>query len=284
MAAMLFGITVVAQRALAVEGVPALTVVGLRYGVAAAVLLTFLAVRRRSALPVRGERVRALCLGGGYALQAALFYLALQHGSAGTVALLFYVYPAMIMAIEVGIGRVRPGPVFVLALFLACAGAGVVVVTGRGVHVSAAATALALASAVCIAVYLVTNAWLLPRTAATVSAAWVSFGTAAFTLATGSFHGVPALEAAQWRWLLIAGVTTGAATACMYAALSRWPASRVAVVLALQTVVALWLGAWLLGEPVGVAQVLGGGAILTAAAVSTRARNRAPGPVAAAPP
>ncbi len=45
---------------------------------------------------------------GGYALQAVLFYLALRHGSAGTVAMLFYVYPAIVVLIEVVIGRVRP--------------------------------------------------------------------------------------------------------------------------------------------------------------------------------
>lgn len=274
-AAVLFGVTVVAQRALAVDGLPALTVVGLRYAVASLLLLAFASVRGYPLLPVPGERLRALLLGGaGYALQAVLFYLALGEGSAGTVAMLFYVYPAIVMVLEALSGRVRPSPVVVLGVLLACSGAGVVVAAGREVQVSTAGAALALASGACIAGYLVVNARLLPRTAATVSAAWVSLGTATSTLSLSAVRGVSSIDGEQWRWLLVAGVTTGVATACMYAALARAPASQVAVVLALQTLVALWLGAWLLGEPVVAAQVVGGAAILAAAWVSARARER----------
>jgi drug/metabolite transporter (DMT)-like permease len=274
-AAVLFVVTVVAQRALAVDEVPALTVVGLRYAIASGLLLVFLSLRGRPLLPAPGERVRAVLLGGaGYALQAVLFYLALRQGSAGTVAMLFYVYPAIVMVLEVLTGRVRPGPVFVLGVLLACAGAGVVVAAGSGVYVSPAGAALAVASGACIAAYLVINARLLPRTPATVSAAWVSLGTATSTLVISSLGGAPRVEAGHWPWLVVAGVTTGVATACMYAALASAPASRVAVVLALQTLVALFLGAWLLGEAVSAAQIAGGAAILAAAAVSTRARER----------
>ena len=141
-------------------------------------------------------------------------------------------------------------------------------------QISPAGAGFALASAVCIAVYLAVNARLLPRTPAAVSAAWVSIGTAVSTLSLAVLGGLPALDAGQWSWLVVAGVTTGAATACMYAALARVDASRVTVVLALQTVVALALGAWLLGEPVGAAHVLGGSAILVAVGISTLAVGR----------
>jgi len=274
-AALLFGVTVVSQRVLAVDEVPALSVVGLRYGIAALLLLSFLAVRGQPLMPERGERLRAALLGaGGYSLQAVLFYLALRNGSAGTVAMLFYVYPAIVLVIEVLTGRTFLGPVFVLCVLLACAGAAVVVGWGDTLQISPAGAGLALASAVCIAVYLAVNARLLPRTPAAVSAAWVSIGTALSTLSLAALGGLPALDVGQWSWLLVAGVTTGAATACMYAALARADASRVAVVLALQTVVALGLGAWLLGEPVGAAHLLGGSAILVAAALSTLVAGR----------
>jgi len=60
----------------------------------------------------------------------------------------------------------------------------------------------------------------------------------------------------------------------MYAALARMDGSRIAVVLALETVVALALGGWLLAEPVGAAHVLGGSAILPATALSTLVAGR----------
>jgi drug/metabolite transporter (DMT)-like permease len=55
------------------------------------------------------------------------------------------------------------------------------------------------------------------------------------------------------------------------------------VVLALQTLVAAGLGAWLLDEAVGAAHLLGGVAIIGAAALSSRARQR-PAPPGAHPP
>jgi drug/metabolite transporter (DMT)-like permease len=141
-AALLFGITVVAQRALALDGVPALSIVGLRYVIGALLLLIFLAGRRQALVPEAGERLRAILLGaGGYAVQAVLFYLALRHGSAGSVAMLFYVYPAIVVLIEVVIGRVRPGPLLLLSVLLACAGAAGVVTAGRAVQVTASGRA-----------------------------------------------------------------------------------------------------------------------------------------------
>ncbi len=134
--------------------------------------------------------------------------------------------------------------------------------------------ALVLASSVCIAVYLTVNAGLLPRMPPAVSAAWVSMGTALSTLVVAGEQGIPPLDARQWLWLGVAGGTTGAATACMYAALARASASKVAVLLALQTLVALALGAWLLGEPVGAVHLVRVVAILSAVALAGRARER----------
>jgi drug/metabolite transporter (DMT)-like permease len=274
-AALLFGMTVVAQRALALDGVPAMSVVGLRYAIGAALLLVFLAGRRQPLVPEAGERLRAILLGaGGYAIQAVLFYQALRHGSAGSVAMLFYVYPAIVVLIEVVVGRVRPNPLLILSVLLACAGAAGVVTAGRAVQVTALGAGLALSSAVCIAVYLTVNAELLPRTGPAVSAAWVSMGTALSTLVVAGVQGIPSLNGGQWVWLGVAGGTTGAATACMYAALARASASRVAVLLALQTLVALALGAWLLDEPVGVAHVVAVVALLSAVALAGRAHAR----------
>ena len=152
-AALLFGTTVFAQRALAMDGIPTLSVVGLRYATAALLLLSFLASRGLPLQPERGERLRAAGLGAvGYALQAVLFYQALRNGSAGTVAMLFYVYPAIVLVIEVLTGRLRPGLVFLLSVLLATSGAAMVVGSGRSVEVTPAGAVLALASAACIAV------------------------------------------------------------------------------------------------------------------------------------
>jgi drug/metabolite transporter (DMT)-like permease len=267
---------VVAQRAVARGGLPALTAVGLRYAIAAALLLVVLAARGRPVLPAPGERLRAFALGAvGYAVQAVLFYSALRYGAAGTVALLFYVYPAIVLCLEAVTGRLRAGPGLAVAVVLACAGAGVVVSAGEAAYVTRTGAALALASALCIAVYLVVNSRLLPRSGAAAAAAWVSLGTAASTLTLSVGGGLPSVTAAEWGWLAVAGATTGVATALMYAALARVAASRVAVLLALQTLVVLGLAHLLLGEPVGTVQLAGCAAVIGAAALSARSRERA---------
>ena len=82
-----FGVTIVVQRRLASRGLSVTAALAVRCGIAGAVLLAYLALRGAPLRPVRGERSRALLLGAiGYAGEAALFYLALQRGSAAAVA------------------------------------------------------------------------------------------------------------------------------------------------------------------------------------------------------
>ena len=100
-AALSFGVVVVVQRSLAKEELPVSTVVGGRYLIASVLLFGALGASRRSLMPVPGERLRALLLGlVGYVVHSSLFYLALGHGTAAAVAMLFYLYPAVIAVIE----------------------------------------------------------------------------------------------------------------------------------------------------------------------------------------
>ena len=104
-----YGITVIVNRELATRGFGPSATLGIRFSIAALVLLGLLAIRRRPLLPVPGERVRALLLGlVGYAVESSLFYRGIQRGSAAAVALLFYSYPALVTIIELVTGRQRP--------------------------------------------------------------------------------------------------------------------------------------------------------------------------------
>jgi drug/metabolite transporter (DMT)-like permease len=87
-------------------------------------------------------------------------------------------------------------------------------------------------------------------------------------------RGIPPLDARQWSGWASPVARPVRATACMYAAMARASASRVAVLLALQTLVALALGAWLLDEAVGAVHLLGVVAILSAVALAGRAHER----------
>jgi len=270
---MLFGITVVIQASLRKHGVGAMAAVGLRYLISAVVCAAVLASRSSAVLPVRGERWRALLLGAiVYAVQAVLFYIALGHGTAGAVSMLFYTYPVMVLAITLVRTR-RPLTGRVAAAGLAsCAGAGLLVAAGSSVVVDAAGIGLALASSACAAGFLVANNDLLPRSPSLAAAAMVSTGVAISTCAAAPlFGGFGSLSAESWGLLLAAGAATGLGTAAMYTALAALGAPRTSAILAAQTAVAVAGSWWVLGEPVVAGQLVGGAFIFMAVVLASRA-------------
>ena len=266
---MMFGTVVVMQRLLIEEGIATEAAVGLRYLVGGLVCLGILAGLRRPVAPVRGERLRAFLLGALlYGMQAVLFYQALQHGTVATVSLLFYTYPALILIASLALGLRRWSWYAGAAALMSAVGAALVVVSGREVGIDPIGIALALGSACFVTVFLLINKRLLPLSPALSASAWVSFGVAASTLtvavAQGQIHDISGRAA--WL-LLISGALTGLGTAGMYVALAALGPPRTAVLLSLQTVVAVSGSALVLGQPLLAGQLLGGALIISAIAL-----------------
>jgi drug/metabolite transporter (DMT)-like permease len=265
-AVLLFGITVVIQGQLVRLEVTAFTSVGLRYVGSTVVCVLLLVVTRRSLAPVAGERVPAFLLGAvAYALQAILFYAALEHGSPGAVSLLFYTYPVLVLLIAVAL-RLKPWAwTAAISAVLSVAGAAVLISTGRSIVIDPTGVVLALSSSVCVAVYLFANQRFLPRSSALVVSAWVSAGVATSTLLMSVVTGTQGtVTSGAWLWLGISGVTTGVATALMYVALAHLGAPTTSVILSMQVVVAVAGSDLFLGEPITAGQLAGGMGILTA--------------------
>lgn len=288
-AVLLFGATVVLQAALHRRGIPAMAAVGLRYLISAAVCAGILAARRNPVLPVSGERARAFLLGAlVYALQAVLFYLALGHGTAGAVSIMFYTYPVMVLAVVLARTRRRPTPRIGAAALASAGGAGLLAGAGGSVVIDGAGVALALSSSACAAGFLVANNDLLPRSPALAAAAFVSVGVAFSTLVlTPLTGGTGTIDGPALALLLSSGAATGLGTAAMYVALARIGAPRTSSVLVAQAGVAV-LGSWLfLGDPVVAAQLAGGACIVAGVVLAAGARAAAPaptqGPVTPAP-
>jgi drug/metabolite transporter (DMT)-like permease len=272
-AVVLFGATVVLQASLHRRGVAAMVAVGLRYVVSAVVCAAILAAGRRAVLPVPGERARAFLLGAlVYAVQALLFYVALGHGTAGAVSMLFYTYPVMVLAIVLVRTRRRPTARISAAALASCSGAALLVGAGSSVVLDGTGAALALASSACAAGFLVANNTLLPRSASLGAAAMVSAGVATSTLLLAPFFGgAGTLEGWSWCLLIAAGTATGLGTAAMYTALASLGAPRTSAILAAQTAVAVTGSWWLLDDPVVLAQLVGGAFIFAAVVLSSRA-------------
>ena len=251
----------------------------MRFGVSALVLFGLLAVLRRGLLPARGERLRPMLLGAiGYALESALFYSALQRGTAAAVALLFYVYPAIVTVLEVVSGRAVFSGRLLGALGLSIAGTALIVVSGGEVDISRAGILLALGSALSFAVYLLASRRAVTHTDPMVNGAWVAAGASLSLTVQGLVTGGLRNPGSDW-WLMVAnGVATAAAFSLLFAALRSLGASRTAVVMTLEALSAVLLAALLLGETIGAVQLAGGAAILAATILisTTRAEVATP--------
>lgn len=251
---------------------PAATL-SIRFGVSALVLFGLLLVLRRGVVPARGERLRPLLLGAvGYAVESALFYSALQRGTAAAVALLFYVYPAIVTVLELVSGRAVFSGRLVGALGLSIAGTALIVVSGGDVAISSAGILLALGSALSFAVYLLASGRATTVTDPMVNGAWVAMGASLSLTVQGLATGGLRSPGSDW-WLMVAnGVATAAAFSLLFAALRSLGASRTAVVMTLEVLSAVVLAALLLGETIGPVQLVGGAAILAAVVLISSAR------------
>lgn len=278
-----FAVTIVVQRRLATTGIRPTSVLSVRFGIASLVLLALLAVTRRPLRPAPGERLWALGLGAvAYAVEAGFFYLALERGSAGAVALLFYSYPALVTVLEVATGRQPLRPRTVVAVGLSMVGAALVVVAGDEVDISAGGVAFAFAAAGVFSGYLIVSSRVIRRSEPRTTAAWVAGGASLSLFAAALLGRGLDVPAGAIDDIVLNGVATAFAFALLYAALLRLSPGPAAVVMTLEAFGSVALAAIVLNEVVAPLQLLGGVAIVGAAAtVALESRSTAD---AATPP
>jgi drug/metabolite transporter (DMT)-like permease len=266
-----FGSVVVLGRiATRPGGLPVPTLLSIRFAIAAALLTVTLVALQQPLRAAKGEGWRLATLGvGGYAVEAALFFTALGHGTAAAATLLFYTYPVVVSAIAFVMGRKLPGWLLGAALACAVGGAAIVVVAAGGVEIDSPGIAYALGASVTFSLFLVGADAVLRETNPLVGAMWVSAAAAAglgiYAAATGD-----AAWPMGWRQggpvLAMAALTAGAFV-CLFAGLRRLGAVRTAIISACEPLVAAMLAAVFLGE-VAHPGTIAGGLLIVAGAVS----------------
>src|SRR6266496_1241985 len=116
-----------------------------RFGFAAFLLAGAILVLRLPFQAAPGEGLKLIGLGAfGYATEAFFFFAALNHGTAATVTLLFYTYPAMVLLLSLASGRGLPGALRASALGATMAGSALVVLSSEGIDISEAGILFAL--------------------------------------------------------------------------------------------------------------------------------------------
>jgi drug/metabolite transporter (DMT)-like permease len=275
LAALCFGSIVVLGKHELEGGITVYSLLAIRFGVAAGVLFALLVALRRPLAAAEGERaglaVLAVC---GYAVEATLFFLALEHGTAAAVTLLFFIYPVVVTLMSWAAGGGRPGRLTLLALACAVSGAAVVVATGTGLSIQARGVVAAVGAATTYSAYLVGADRVLRRTSPLTSAMWVSAGASLGLFAFASLTGNGSLPDGwdEWWPVIGMGLATAAAFVCLLEGIRRIGAVRTAIVSAMEPLAAAALAVLFLGESVTGGIALGGALILVGAVAASLAR------------
>ena len=265
------------------HGVDAETLLALRMGYSLPVFVAMgLRARGNAANPLTGtDALHLFGLGVlGYYLASYLDFLGLDYISAGLERLILFSYPSLVIvlsALFLGTALTRRTGA---ALLLCYAGIALALVHDvraigdqRAVLIG---SLLVFASALSYALYLMGNGLVVGRLGTARVTAWAS--TAACLMAIGQFVLLRPLSALDQPWqvhalaLAMAVFSTVLPVWCLSEAIRRIGAGPVALTGSLGPIVTLALGALLLDEPLGLAQL--GGAALVIGGVTVMARGR----------
>ena len=247
----------------------------LRFGGQSLLLFTVLVLLRKPLFPAPGERLPLILAATiGYGTEAALFFSALNHGKAGAVTLLFYLYPVWVMLATIALDRRPPGWRLFVALLLALGGSAVVIVGGGEVEVAPRGILLALATSLVYTAYLITADRTIRRTDPVTAAAWLGAGAATANVVFAFAFGVHDLPAASsWPFLVGMAVFSAGAFAAMLGGLQLVGAVRNAIIGVMEPLGVAVLAAFFLDEPITAATAIGGTLILGGAILATLVRT-----------
>ncbi|MCY1036769.1 EamA family transporter [Corallococcus sp. BB11-1] len=258
------------------------TLLFLRFTLAGLVLTCVMLARRRR-WP-RGRVLLGLVLLGalGYFAEGSAYFVALQHASAGLVALLLYLFPALVAVLQVALGREHLSRTRWLAVALALAGTALTV--DPGPDAKPLGIALGVLSAVIYAVYVLSSARVVgpagPLGASTVILLSAGLAFGALMLAKG-----PSFPQTAGGWGAVAGLSllsTVVAVLTFFAGLERIGPVNTSLLSTLEPVMAVVLGALFLGERLSLRQGAGGLLILVAVVVLAGSDPARPEPVSRA--
>ena len=262
--AVAFGAMAIFARFAYGAGADVLGILVLRFAIAGGILaLVMLATRRP--WPRGRALVVAILMGAiGYVGQSVTYFVALNHASAGLVALLLYAYPTLVCLLAAAfLGQpLTKRTVAILAVSFV----GIALTLGGG-QGTATGIALGLAAALFYSVYIVVGARELSGTDALASTTVVCLSAAA-TLGLASCFRAPQFPTAAVGWAAIAAIalfSTLVAIIAFFAGLKRVGPAVASIVSTLEPVVTVALAWVILGESLSAVQLLGGALVLAAA-------------------
>jgi drug/metabolite transporter (DMT)-like permease len=265
-----FGVMPVFARLAYNAGADPITVLFLRFAIAA-VVMNVIMVASKTPYP-RGPILLELILLGaiGYVGESLTYFLALEMASAGLVALLLYIYPALVTALSAIFLKEHLTPVKIVALFLALSGTALTIrITSGG---SLLGILLGIAAAVDYAIYILLGSRIVRRSGPIASTTVIITSTACVYASIVAFR-VTAFPTTSTGWIAIiaiALISTVLAFVTFFAGLKRIGPTRASTLSTFEPIVAVVLAAIVLGETISPIQVVGGVLILTAVVLLAR--------------
>jgi len=265
-----FGAMAIFARLAYDGGADVTAVLFLRFALAAPCMAVLLRVRG-----LRWPRGRTLAglaaMGGvGYVGQSLSFFTALTMASASLVALLLYLYPAIVTVLATVVLGARLTRPRIVALALAMVGTALTIgpeLSGRPLGI-----ALGASAAVIYSVYILVGSRLTPRSGALPSST-VIMTAAAAVYAVVVLVQRPAFPATAGGWAAvgaIALISTVVAITTFFAGMSRLGAADASTLSTLEPIVTVVLAAAVLDERISPVQLAGGGLILGAVVLLAR--------------
>ncbi|HEX5629179.1 MAG TPA: DMT family transporter [Usitatibacteraceae bacterium] len=268
-----FGAMAIFARFAYASGANVTGILSARFAIAGALLASIMVLTGRR-WPRGRPLLVAIGMGAiGYVGQAACFFAALNHASAGLVALLLYAYPTLVVLLAAVFLHEKLTAARLALLAGSFAGLALTLGGGQG---TATGIALGLAAAAFYSVYIVIGARELGHVDALASTTVVCLSAAA-TLALSALFTEPRFPGAAWGWAAIGAiaiVSTVVAILAFFAGLKRVGPAVASIVSTLEPVVTVALAWLVLGESLTALQLAGGAVVLACAALLARGKNR----------
>jgi drug/metabolite transporter (DMT)-like permease len=206
-----------------------------------------------------------------YVTQSLLYFVALTVASSALVALLLYVYPAIVTIVAAALLREPLTGRKALALVVALGGTALTI--GRAPDGTPLGIGLALGAAVAYAVYILLSSRVGPRAGAIPSATVVMLAAGAVLTIIALVRG-PQLPDSAAGWAAVVGlalISTVVAIVAFFAGLERIGPAEASTVSTTEPVTAVLLAALVLGERLSTGQIVGGTLIVMAVMLTARA-------------
>ncbi|MGZ3457153.1 MAG: DMT family transporter, partial [Archangium sp.] len=242
----------------------------------AALVLGAVMLARRVPWP-RGRVLGGLVLLGalGYVGESLSYFSALKYAAAGLVALLLYLYPALVALLAVVVDGEKLTRVRALAVALALGGTALTIDLHGGA--SPLGLLFGVLSALVYAVYVFTSARVVGP-AGPLAASTVILGSAAVVYGGLMLARGPALPQTAQGWMAVVALSllsTVVAVLLFFAGLERVGPVVASLLSTVEPLVAVLLGAFVLGERLSLLQGVGGLLILTAVVLLARPERTA---------